>query len=165
MCRPPAYVESGSSAPVAHHQLLYHVIFSVKDRRPLLQDDEFRDQVWAYMAGVAKKLDGYALAVGSYHDHAHLLLRIPTKVSVADFVGKLKANTSKHINQGRDDGLLKFHWQDGYGVFTVSVSQKDDVAEYIKNQVEHHRKMAFQEEYLAFLERHEIEFDPKYLWE
>ena len=148
----------------SHHQLLYHIVFSVKERRPLLQDQDLREKVWAYMAGVCRNLAGFALKVGGYYDHAHLLIRIPARVSVADFVGKVKANTSKHINDLRKT-TRKFHWQDGYGAFTVSTSQKDDVVAYIANQIAHHRELTFQEEYLMFLERHEIEYDPKHLWE
>ena len=148
----------------AHHQLLYHIVFSTKERRPFLQDDSFREDVWAYMAGVAKNLDGFAIRIGGYHDHAHLLVRIPAKVAVSDFVGKLKANTSKHINEIRDVGM-KFHWQDGYGAFTVSPSQQDAVVAYIDRQVEHHRKQSFQEEFLQILKRHEVDYDPKYIWE
>ena len=83
----------------AHHQLLYHIVFSTKERRPLLQNDQLREQLWAYMAGVAKNLGGFAIRIGGYYDHAHLLVRIPAKVAVSDFVGKLKANTSEHINE------------------------------------------------------------------
>ncbi|MCM2374904.1 IS200/IS605 family transposase [Aporhodopirellula aestuarii] len=119
----------------AHQQLLYHIVFSTKERRPFLQNDSFREDVWAYMAGVARNLDGFAIRIGGYHDHAHLLVRIPAKVAVSDFVGKLKANTSKHINESRDAGM-KFHWQDGYGAFTVSSSQQDAVVAYIEGQVE-----------------------------
>ena len=129
-----------------------------------MQVDEFREGVWAYMAGVSKNLGGFPLIIGGYHDHAHLLIRIPAKVTVAEFVGALKANTSRHINESRD-AVLKFQWQDGYGAFTVSTSLKDDVANYIERQMEHHRKLTFKKEYLALLERHEIEFDLKYLWE
>jgi len=148
----------------AHQQLLYHIVFSTKERRPFLQDDSFREDVWAYMAGIAKNLDGFAIRIGGYHDHAHLLVRIPAKVAVSDFVGKLKANASKHINESRDVGM-KFHWQDGYGAFTVSPSQQDAVVAYIDRQVEHHRKQSFQEEFLQILKRHEVDYDPKYIWE
>jgi REP element-mobilizing transposase RayT len=146
----------------AHQQLLCHIVFSVKDRRPLLQDDELREATWAYMAGIAKNLYGFALKIGGFYDHAHLLVRIPAKIAVADFVGRLKANTSKHINESRD-AVLKFHWQDGYGAFTVSPSQSDSVIAYIENQNEHHRRQTFQDEFLILLERHGIEYDPKYL--
>lgn len=148
----------------AHHQLLYHIVFSTKERRPLLHDNQFREDVWAYMAGIAKNLNGFAVRIGGYYDHAHLLVRIPAKVAVSDFVGKLKANTSKHINESRDSGP-SFHWQDGYGAFTVSPSQKDTIVAYIDSQIEHHRKQSFQDEFLAFLKRHEVDYDPKYIWE
>ncbi len=148
----------------AHQQLLYHVVLSVKDRRPLLQEDEFREATWGYMAGIVKNLGGFALKIGGYYDHAHLLVRIPAKIAVAEFVGKVKANTSKHINESRD-AVLKFHWQDGYGAFTVSPSCKNGVVAYIENQMEHHRKQTFQEEFLKMLMLHEVAYDPEYIWE
>ena len=148
----------------AHQQLLYHIVFSTKERRPFLQVDKFRVDVWSYMAGVARNLDGFAIRIGGYFDHAHLLVRIPAKIAVSDFVGKLKANTSKHINESRD-AILKFHWQDGYGAFTVSPSQQDAVVAYIDRQMEHHRKQSFQDEFLQILKRHEVEYDSKYIWE
>jgi len=116
------------------------------------------------MAGVARNLDGFAIRIGGYYDHAHLLVRIPAKIAVSNFVGKLKANTSKHINESRD-AVLKFHWQDGYGAFTVSPSQQDAVVAYIERQMEHHRKQSFQDEFLQMLKRHEVPCDSKYIWE
>ena len=148
----------------SHQHLLYHIVFSTKERRPLLQDDNFRDSIWRYMAGIASNLEGHALRVGGYFDHAHLLLRIPAKIAVADFVRQLKASTSKHINEERDS-TLKFHWQDGYGAFTVSRSKVDAVVAYIDRQMQHHRKRTFQDKYLKMLADHEVEYDPKYLWE
>lgn len=127
----------------SHQQLLYHIIFSTRERRPFLRDDDFRDSVWRYMVGVASNVEGHALRVGGYFDHAHLLLCIPAKVAVADFVRQLKASTSKHINEEKNS-LLKFHWQDGYGAFTVSRSKVDAVLAYIDNQMEHHRERTFQ---------------------
>ncbi len=97
----------------SHQQLLYHIVFSTKERRPFLKDDKFREDVWRYMAGVAHNLGGHAVRVGGFYDHVHLLLRIPAKFAVADFVRQLKASTSKHINDERWP-LLKFSWQDGY---------------------------------------------------
>ena len=148
----------------AHQQLLYHIVFSTKQRRPLLQNDHFREDVWAYMAGIVRNLNGFAIRIGGYHDHTHLLVRIPAKISLSDFVGKLKANTSKHINESRD-AVLNFHWQDGYGAFTVSPSQQDSVVAYIDNQMEHHRTRSIQDEFLEILKRHEVKYDPKYVWE
>jgi REP element-mobilizing transposase RayT len=148
----------------AHQQLLYHIVFSTKSRTPFLQQDSFRENVWQYMAGIVKNLDGFALNIGGFHDHAHLLVRIPAKMAVSDFVGKVKANTSKHINDSDRTGS-KFHWQDGYGAFTVSPSNKIQVAEYIENQMEHHKQLSFKEEFLILLEKHGIEFQSEYLWE
>ena len=148
----------------AQTQLLYHVVFSVKHRRPLLRDDSFRQATWAYMAGVCRKLEGFALIVGGYYDHAHLLVRIPAKIAVSDFVGRVKANTSKHINDSRD-AVLDFHWQGGYGAQSVSPSRKQSVISYIENQVEHHRVNSFQDEFRLLLDKHEIDYDEKYIWE
>ena len=148
----------------SHHQLLYHIVFSTKERLPLLRNDEFRDHVWRYMAGIASNLEGVALRVGGYFDHSHLLVRIPAKIAVADFVRQLKASSSKHINEEMNSAR-KFHWQDGYGAFSVSRSQADAVITYIDRQLVHHRRRTFQEEYLKMLDNHEIEYDPKYLWE
>ena len=146
-----------------HQQLLYHVVFSTKNRKPYLTDG-FREEVWAYMAGIAKDLEGFALKVGGYYEHAHLLVRIPAKIAVAHFVGQLKASTSKHINETSDQ-IYKFGWQDGYGAFTVSTSQKDRVDNYIANQMEHHATEPFEVEYLSLLDKHEVEYDLKYVWD
>lgn len=148
----------------SHQHLLYHIVFSTKERRPLLRDDTFRENTWGYMAGICKKLDGHAVKIGGYYDHAHVLVRIPAKIAVADFVRILKANTSKHINESRD-AVLKFHWQDGYGAFTVSRSQEKEVASYIEQQLQHHSKLDFNNELVLLLKKHEIEFDEKYLLE
>ena len=148
----------------SHQQLLYHIVFSTKERRLLLREDDFRDSAWRYMAGIASNLQGHALRIGGFYDHAHLLLRIPAKIAVADFVRQIKANTSKHINE-KQGSRLKFHWQDGYGAFTVSPSKMNAVSAYIDGQLEHYRKRTFQEEYLKMLADHEVEYDPKYLWE
>ena len=147
-----------------HQQLLYHIVFSTKDRRPLLRDDEFRDSVWRYMVGIVGNLEGHAFRVGGYFDHAHLLVRIPAKIAVADFVRQLKSSASKHINEQRELPV-KFHWQDGYGAFTVSRSKVDAVVAYIDRQMEHHSTRTFQEEFLEMLAANEVEYDPQYLWD
>jgi REP-associated tyrosine transposase len=116
------------------------------------------------MAGTAKQLKGFALNIGGYYDHVHLLVRIPSTLAVSKFVGQVKASTSKHINE--TSGLIfKFGWQDGFGAFTVSLSQKDRVYQYIENQIQHHSTETFEVEYIRLLEKHEVEFDPKYVWD
>lgn len=155
--------KSWSPPMSTHQQLLYHIIFSTKNRYRWLTDG-FRESVFAYMAGTAKELNGFAIKVGGFYDHAHLLVRIPAKIAVADFVGKLKSSTSKHINES--SGLIKkFGWQDGYGAFSVSVSAKDAVIAYIEKQMEHHKAQSFEDEYLAMLAKHEVEYDEKYVFD
>jgi REP element-mobilizing transposase RayT len=92
------------------------------------------------------------------------LLRIPAKIAVADFVRQLKASTSKQINEAKAN-RPPFHWQDGYGAFTVSRSKVDAVIDYIDIQIEHHSKRSFQDEYLKMLADHDVEYDPQHLWE
>ncbi len=136
-----------------HHQLIYHIVFSTKNRKPYLDNEDHRGRVFAYMAGIAKNLEGFALEIGGWIDHAHLLVRIPAKTAVSDFVGRLKASTSKHVNE--TSGLIKkFGWQEGFGAFSVSVSQKDKVARYIQNQLEHHGQETFKDEYIRLLDKH-----------
>lgn len=148
--------------PSTHQQLLYHIVFATKNRKPSLANENHRQKTFAYMAGVAKNLNGFALEIGGWIDHVHLLVRIPAKVAVSDFIGRLKANTSKHINES--SGVLqKFGWQEGFGAFTVSTSQKDAVAHYIRNQAEHHAQESFKDEYLQLLKKHQVEFDPRYV--
>jgi REP element-mobilizing transposase RayT len=142
-----------------HQQLLYHIIFSTKNRQRWLTDS-FRENVAAYIAGAAKELSGFAIKIGGFYDHAHLLVRIPARIAVSDFVGQLKANTSKHINN--TSGLIrKFGWQDGYRAFSVSVSAKDAVVSYIERQMEHHKTQTFEDEYVAMLKKHEVEYDQR----
>lgn len=150
--------------PSTHQQLLYHIVFSTKNRKPYLSNEDHRAKTFAYMAGIAKNLEGFALEIGGWVDHAHLLVRIPAKIAVSDFVGRVKANSSKHVNE--TSGLMrKFGWQEGFGAFSVSVSRKDNVASYIQHQAEHHAQETFQDEYIRLLEKHQVEYDPRYVWE
>ena len=147
-----------------HHQLLYHIVFSTKNRKAYLSSDRRREKAFAYMAGIAKNLQGFALEIGGWVDHCHLLVRIPAKLAVSDFVARVKASTSKHVNE--TSGLIeKFGWQDGFGAFSVSASQKERVAQYIRNQVEHHQRETYKAEYCRLLEKHEVEYDSRYMWD
>ena len=146
-----------------HQQLLYHIVFSTKNRQRWLTDG-FRESVFAYLAGTASNLEGTAILVGGYYDHVHLLVKIPAKFAVSDFVGSLKCNTSKHINE-TGQRIEKFGWQDGFGAFSVSVSQKPRVYSYIERQMERHARESFEDEYLNLLIKHEVDYDPKYVWD
>ena len=147
----------------SYTKLIYHVVFSTIFRQPLISND-IRDQLYEYTGGAIRNQSGHLLEIGGIEDHIHLLLSIPPTKSVSNFIRDLKSGVSKWIN---DTELTKqeFRWQKGYGAFTVSYSQAEDVRRYLQSQEEHHRKLTFQEEYILLLKRHEIEFEDRFLFE
>jgi REP element-mobilizing transposase RayT len=143
--------------------LLTHVIFSTKDRTPSI-DAELRPQLFAYMGGIVREHNGTALMVNGTADHVHLLLRLPPTISLAETTRVLRTNSSRWIHE-KWPSRSTFGWQTGYGAFSVSQSNVSAVLRYIANQEEHHRKVSFQEEFVAYLRRHGIEYDERYIWE
>ncbi len=143
--------------------LLAHVIFSTKDRAPFI-DAELKPQLFAYMGGIIRECNGTALKVNGTADHVHLLLRLPPSVSIAEAMRVLKANSSRWVHD-RWPSHSAFGWQTGYGAFSVSQSNVSAVLRYIADQEEHHRKASFQEEFIAYLRRHGIEYDERYIWQ
>ena len=142
--------------------LLTHVIFSTKDRLPLITP-EFKPRLHAYVGGIVRSVDGIALAIDGPADHVHLLIKTPASAALANVIRDVKANSSRwaHETFPRAD----FAWQTGYGAFSVSFSNVEQVRAYIANQEEHHKTISFQEEFIAFLKRHSIEYDERYIWE
>jgi REP element-mobilizing transposase RayT len=149
--------------PSTYTNLLYHIVFSTKQRIPLIADD-WKEELYRYIGGIIRAEGGVALEIGGANDHIHILAKFKASVSVADMLNKIKANSSKWANDHKMK-MRKFGWQEGYAAFSVSESRVPDVKEYIQNQEEHHRKHTYQEELLALLERHGIEYDPRYLWD
>lgn len=143
--------------------LLYHAVFSTKDRKRWL-DDQIRERVYAYMGGTIHEKGGVLIAANGTDDHVHLLLGLHQKKAVADAVQEVKANSSRWIHDTFPD-YRDFAWQRGYGAFTVSVSQQERVEAYLARQHAHHRKATFQEEFIALLERHRVKYDPRYIWD
>jgi putative transposase len=143
--------------------LYYHLIFSTKNREPWIRHD-VESRVWSYMGGIACDNRMTPIQIGGMPDHVHAVVALPTTLSLSEAVKQLKGGSSKWVKDAVP-GLKGFTWQDGYAGFTVSKSSLSEVVTYVKNQREHHRVKTFQEEYVAFLERHEIEYDPKYLWD
>lgn len=143
--------------------LLTHIIFSTKDRMPLL-DTEIRPRLFAYMGGIIRELGGVALNINGPMDHVHMLASLPAKFAPSEFIGKVKANSTGWVHK-EFSNQRAFSWQVGYAAFSVSHSQKQTIHDYIAKQEEHHRKMSFQEELVAFLKKHEIEYDERYLWD
>ncbi len=142
--------------------LLAHIVFSTRNRKPLL-NDFIRSDVHAYLGGILRELRATALAIGGTADHVHLLVRFPTDRTVADALCILKANSSRWVKE-RWPELQLFAWQSGYGAFSVSESNRGAVMRYIANQERHHRKSSFQDEFLALLRKHGAEFDERYIW-
>lgn len=134
----------------------YHIVFSTKDRNPSISK-KWRDQLWKYFAGVAANTSMNSICINGTHNHVHILVIIPTSMTVAKAVQLLKSNSSRWINESHPVPGL-FRWQGGYSAFTVGQSQVDDTIKYISNQEEHHRSVSFDEEYHAFLDKHGIDF-------
>jgi putative transposase len=149
--------------PTTYSNLIYHLVFSTKQRLPLI-DDGWKEELYRYIGGIIRAEGGVLLEIGGINDHVHILAKFKPAISVAEMLNKIKANSSKWVND-RKMKMRKFAWQEGYSAFSVSESQIPKLAHYIQNQEEHHRKQSYQEELLALLERHGIEFDPKYLWD
>jgi putative transposase len=145
-------------------QVYLHTIFSTKDRHPFFQTPELQKELHAYLASVCNNLKCPAIKIGGVADHVHLLTRLPRTVTIADFVKEAKRVSSLWLH-GRGNEWSGFHWQSGYGVFSVSSSMVPQVEKYIINQPEHHRTQSFQEEYREFLQRHHVEFDEQYMWD
>ena len=140
---------------------LFHCVFSTKERRKAIAA-ELQERLWAYMGGIARENGMKALGVGGTEDHAHLLLSLPSTMTIAEAMQKIKGGSSLWLHESC--GLAGFEWQKGYGAFTIGVSQVDATAKYIAGQTEHHRKRDFQAEFLAILKQHGIEYDPRYVW-
>ena len=136
-----------------------HVVFSTKERRKMIPTN-MRERLWSYTAGICKHQKVFVHAVGGMEDHIHLLLQFPATVVISEAIKTIKANSSSWMS----DEIGQFAWQQGYGAFSVSKSNMAAVMTYIQNQERHHRKMTFEEEFIAFLKQHGIEFDAKYVF-
>lgn len=143
--------------------LLFHIIYSTKYRKPTIRS-EWHDDLYGYIGGIVRDQKGTLLKIGGVEDHVHLLVKLSPTIAISDVLRKIKSNSSKWINE-RPDVNRKFEWQSGYAAFSVSESQMPAVAKYIANQAEHHRKKTFEEEFLAILKKHNIEFDTRYVFE
>jgi putative transposase len=158
MCR---MASAGGATRMSHTyaQNVVHVVFSTKERRKLISL-EFRPSLWAYVGGICKNLGIFAHGIGGTDDHIHLLIQIPPAMALAKAVMSIKANSSRWAREGSQE----LAWQQGYGAFSVSASLVPAVLKYIRDQDAHHRKMNFEEEFLALLKRHGVAFDPKFIF-
>lgn len=143
-------------------KIYYHLVFSTKNRIKLI-DKDIQQDLYSYICGILKNENGYVIAVGGMSDHIHILCTVPPKVSLSDTIKKIKVASTKWI-QGKGNLHQKFSWQPGYGLFTVSHSQLNAVADYIKDQEKHHNKLTYKDEFRLLLRKHNIEFDEKFIW-
>jgi len=149
--------------PQSLSKLLVHLVTSTKDRRPLLTPT-ICPELYAYIAAIIKACDCHAVKIGGVGDHIHILLALSKNYAVSKIVEEFKKSSSKWIKT-KGTEFADFGWQNGYGAFSISQSHCNDVVRYIEMQDEHHRKMTFQEEYREFLQKYQISFDERYVWE
>ena len=146
--------------PSTYLSLHYHIVFSTKNREPLL-DQSWRLRLHEYLGGTVRGLGGVVEGVGGVVDHVHLLFALKSTHSLADVMRELKKGSSSWVH--REIGDSSFAWQEGYGAFTVSATSCDMVRKYIANQEVHHKTTSFRDELVAILEKAGVEFDGKYL--
>jgi putative transposase len=136
-----------------------HIIFSTRARKRLISK-ETQPKLWGYMAGICKNVGIKALAIGGIEDHIHALVELPPIMAVSKAVNLLKSNSSRWMKQRG----TSFSWQEGFGAFSVSASNIPAVKRYVLSQADHHKKITFEQEFIAFLKKHNIEYDPKYVF-
>jgi len=139
-----------------------HYVFSTKDRIKTI-NPEVKERLWAYMGGIAKENNMKALIIGGTSNHIHILLEIPSTISIARAIQLIKGGSSKWVSD-TFPMLKNFSWQEGYGAFSISVSGIQDTIAYIQNQEKHHQVRTYEDEYLAFLKKHGINYDEKHVW-
>jgi putative transposase len=149
--------------PQSLASVLIHLVFSTKHRQPFITP-VIETELHKYLATVFRGCDSPALQVGGYEDHIHALFSLSRKWAIADIVEEVKTSSSKWIKT-KGAEFRQFHWQSGYGAFSVSQSNVQKVKNYIANQKEHHGKQSFQDEFRNFLEKHGVEYDERYVWD
>ncbi|MBK1791672.1 IS200/IS605 family transposase [Persicirhabdus sediminis] len=144
-------------------KILVHIVFSTKNRAPVI-DSNIRPQLYAAMAGIVNDHDSHALRVGGTADHVHLAVDLGRTIQLAELVKILKRSSNRWL-RAKSGRFENFHWQAGYGAFSIARSQLDQLIHYIDQQEEHHRVRTFKEEYLDLLAKYKLEPDERYLWE
>ena len=140
-----------------------HIVFSTKYRQPLI-DNKVDVELYSYMGGICKKLECPPIKIGGYKDHIHILCILSKKIALMKLLEEVKSHSSKWI---KTKGLTyqNFYWQDGYGAFSVNPAEIDAVIQYITNQKSHHHDTSFQVEYRSILEKYDVDYDERYVWD
>jgi putative transposase len=144
-------------------QMYFHVVFAVKGRASLIRP-QWKEELYQYITGIITNKGQKLLTINGMPDHLHMLVGIKPTMAISDLVRDIKANSARFI---REKGWVRgaFEWQEGFGAFTLRHSQLSKIIPYIQNQEEHHRVHTFREEYIAFLQKYEIDYRPEYLLE
>jgi putative transposase len=150
--------------PQSLAQIYLHIVFSTKDRRPLLQDAVIRDEMHNYLGGICNNVGCPILRVGGVADHVHVLCRFGRTITVADLIQELKRESSKWVKT-KSPSLMDFHWQNGYGAFSLRPAQVVPLRTYVAKQEEHHRTVTFQDELRQLLTKYGVEWDERYVWD
>jgi REP element-mobilizing transposase RayT len=151
--------------PQSLAKVVVHIVYATKHRRPWLADAQLRSELYAYNATVLKNdVDCPALLINGVEDHIHILCLLSRKFAIMDVVKHSKTETTKWLKK-HEPACSDFEWQAGYGIFSVSQSNVDQVNTYIANQHEHHKRKSFQDEFREICKRHEIEIDERYVWD
>lgn len=149
--------------PQSHSKIVIHLVFSTRHRAPVISK-EIQPELSYYMTGIIAGMGCQPIQVVGAADHIHILFALSRTETIAHVVEQIKTSSSKWIKT-LSPAFAQFHWQSGYSAFSVSQSAIKDVIVYIQNQQEHHKKMTFQDEYRKLLQRYEIEYDEKYMWD
>ena len=144
-------------------QIYIHLVFSVKERQNVIHKT-WREELFKYVSGILKGKDQKVFAIGGMPDHIHILNSLRPNCMISELVNSVKTNSSKWINS-RGFVKGKFNWQEGYGAFSYGQSQLDHVIQYINNQEQHHQKRSFKEEYIELLQRFNVKFEEKYIFD
>jgi len=147
--------------PQSLANILVHVIWSTKERHPLISD-AVRSDLHGYMAGILKNIESPALIINSVADHVHVLCQLSKNLAACKLVEEVKKSSSKWM---KEQSIPDFAWQNGYGVFSVSQSNVDAVRKYIEGQPEHHRKRDFKDGFREFCQKHNVSLDERYVWD
>ncbi|MBU0455393.1 MAG: IS200/IS605 family transposase [Pseudomonadota bacterium] len=149
--------------PQSISNILVHLVFSTKNREPNIGDD-IRDKLHAYMNGIIKNQKGILLKAGSVTDHVHLSIIHPRTCSSSDLVKAIKMGSTKWL-KAYSPLYQRFHWQNGYGIFSISPTHLTALETYILNQAKHHRRTSFQEEYRHLMRQYHLQWDERYVWD
>ena len=140
-----------------------HIVFSTKNREAIIHPPHEKE-LHSYIVGICSSEESHSVIVGGYTDHIHILCNLSRKIALMTLIQKIKANSSKWIKTV-DPKYANFKWQEGYGSFSVNPNEIDLVIKYIQNQHQHHQKQSFKQELVSFLEKYDMEYDERYVWE